>query len=206
MLARAYKIETERLIIRCYQPEDATMLKRSIDESVEHLLPWMPWAKNEPEPVQLKIERLRKYRGQFDLGHDYTFGIFSKNEKVLIGSTGLHTRVGKNAREIGYWINSNHLNKGYAIEAVKALTKTGFEVEKLERLEIHCDPSNTRSQAIPRKLNYIHECTLKNRTTDSEGKKRDVMIWTLFKEAYLKSDLNDFECKAFDSTNNLIEV
>ena len=88
MLAKTYKIETERLIIRCYEPKDAKLLKQSIDESLEHLIPWMPWAKNEPESLANKMGRLRKCRGQFDLGLDYTFGIFSKDEKKLIGSTG----------------------------------------------------------------------------------------------------------------------
>ncbi|MEO0877546.1 MAG: N-acetyltransferase, partial [Bacteroidota bacterium] len=60
MLARAYRIETERLVIRCYQPKDAELLKRSIDESLEHLLPWMTWAKNEPESIEAKRERIRK--------------------------------------------------------------------------------------------------------------------------------------------------
>ena len=69
----------------------------------------MVWAKAEPEPLAAKVERLRKYRGQFDLGENYTFGIFSKDEKVLVGSTGLHPRIGPNAREIGYWINARDL-------------------------------------------------------------------------------------------------
>jgi RimJ/RimL family protein N-acetyltransferase len=47
----AYKIITERLIIRCYEPSDAESLKSAIDESLEHLLPWMPWTKNEPETI-----------------------------------------------------------------------------------------------------------------------------------------------------------
>ncbi len=140
MLARTYKIESKRLCIRCYAPTDATLLKTAIDESLEHLLPWMPWAQNEPEPLQAKADRLRKYRGQFDLGVDYTFGIFSKDQQMLIGSTGLHTRLTGNAREIGNWIHARYLRQGYATEAVAALVQVGFEVEQLERIEIRCDP------------------------------------------------------------------
>ncbi|MEM9723792.1 MAG: GNAT family protein, partial [Bacteroidota bacterium] len=206
MLAQTYKIETERLIIRCYQPEDAPLLKQAIDESLSHLLPWMPWAKHEPEPLKAKVARLRKYRGQFDLGIDFTFGIFSKDEKVLIGSTGLHTRLDEHAREIGYWINANYLRRGYALEAVTALTIVGFELEGLDRIEIHCAPNNIRSQGIPQKLGYVHEATLKNRTTGTEGKQRDVMIWTMFKEVYLKSRLKDLEIKAFNVMNERISI
>lgn len=123
MLAKAYRIETERLVIRCYQPQDAALLKAAIDESLDHLRPWMPWAVQEPESLAAKQGRMRKYRGQFDLGQDYVFGIFSKNEELQVGSTGLHTRVGDKAREIGYWISAKHIQRGYATESTRALRR-----------------------------------------------------------------------------------
>lgn len=206
MKAKAYKIVTERLIIRCYQPQDAVLLKKSIDESLEHLKPWMPWAEKEPETLEAKLERTRKCRGQFDLGLDFVFGIFSKDEKNLIGSTGLHTRIGENAREIGYWINVNFLKLGYATETVKALVKIGFEIEALERIEIRCSPNNLASQAIPKKIGFVHEATLKNRKKNLNGGSEDVMIWTLFKEDYLKSSLTSFNLTAFDIAGNKIET
>lgn len=204
-LAKTYKIETERLIIRCYSPKDAVLFKKAIDESLEHLKPWMPWANNEPESLAAKVEWLRKFRGQFDLGRDYIFGIFNKSEDELIGSTGLHPRTGRQSREIGYWISVRHLKKGYALEATKALTKVGFEIEGLERIEIHCAANNIRSQNIPKKLGYIHEATLRHRTIDSDGKKRDVMIWTMFKEDYFNNSLRDFELKAFNVIDEEIQ-
>jgi RimJ/RimL family protein N-acetyltransferase len=197
-LARAYRIETERLVIRCYEPSDAPKIQEAITESLDHLLPWMPWAKNEPESLDAKINRLRLFRGQFDLGQDYVFGIFNKSETELIGSTGLHTDVGKHAREIGYWINLKFIGQGFATEAVNALTKVGFEVEQLTRIEIRCAPDNVRSQSIPRKLGYKLEATLKNRIEDISGNFRDVMIWTMFKSDYERSPIQNVELKAFD--------
>lgn len=197
-IARTYRIETERLVIRCYTPSDAQMLFDSVTLSVEHLLPWMPWAKNEPSSLEDKINLIRMFRGQFDLGTDYTFGIFNKQETELLGGCGLHTRVGKDAREIGYWIGVNHINKGYATEMVQALTKVGFEIEKLKRIEIHCAPENIRSQSIPRKLGYTLEALLKNRTTDSNGNPRDTMIWTMFADEYEVSPIKEAVFKAYD--------
>ncbi|MES2731624.1 MAG: hypothetical protein V4714_07745 [Bacteroidota bacterium] len=48
-MAKVYRIETDRLVIRCYEPSDAEKLKNAITESLDHLRPWMPWAQNEPE-------------------------------------------------------------------------------------------------------------------------------------------------------------
>jgi len=47
----AYRIQTDRLLIRCYSPEDAPKLKEAIDASLDHLRPWMPWAKDDPETL-----------------------------------------------------------------------------------------------------------------------------------------------------------
>jgi len=41
-LGPAYRIESERLVIRCYNPKDALLLQKSVQESVEHLRPWLP--------------------------------------------------------------------------------------------------------------------------------------------------------------------
>lgn len=203
---KTYRIETERLIIRCYQPSDAHLLWQSVNESIEHLRPWMPWINNEPEDVQAKLERIRKMRANFDSDTDYTFGIFDKTEQTLIGSTGLHTRVGKDAREIGYWINVNEINKGYATEAVCALTKIGFEIEHLARIEIHCDSRNTNSFSIPKKLGYQLEATLKGRFRDNNDIPRDKMIWTLFSENYCHTNIKSTLLKAFDILGQEIKI
>jgi len=59
----------------------------------------------------------------------------------VLGSTGLHTRVGAGAREIGYWIHQDYINQGLATEATAALTKVAFAIDQVTRIEIHCDPN-----------------------------------------------------------------
>ena len=203
-LGPAYLIESERLVIRCYNPTDALYLQKAVQESIEHLRPWMPWVKDEPEELKVKIERLRLFRADFDLSKNYVYGIFDPNETELVGGTGLHPRVGSNAFEIGYWIHVNHVNKGYATEISAALTKVAFEVEHVNRVEIHCDPDNTRSAAIPKKLRYVFEATLRNRCENIEGELIDSMIWSLQKDDYLKSPAAKAKIVAYDVFGNII--
>ena len=203
-LGPAYRIESERLVIRCYNPTDALYLQKAVQESVEHLRPWMPWVKDEPEELKVKIERLRLFRADFDLSKNYVYGVFDPNETGLLGGTGLHPRVGSNAFEIGYWIHVNHVNKGYATEISAALTKVAFEVENVNRVEIHCDPNNIKSAAIPKKLGYVYEATLRNRCENIEGELIDSMIWSLLKEDYLKSPAAKAKIVAYDAFGNTI--
>ncbi len=200
----AYRIETRRAVIRCWQPADAPVLKKAIEESLEHLQPWMDWALDEPTDLQTKIDLIRRFRGRFDLDQDFTYAIFNREESRVLGGTGLHTRPGGSAREIGYWIHKNHINRGLATEVAGALTRVAFEIDRVDRVEIHCDPKNARSAAVPRKLGYIHEATLGRRLFTANNPPRDTMIWTLFAHDYPESPAAKAEIKAFDATGRPI--
>jgi RimJ/RimL family protein N-acetyltransferase len=199
----AYRIITPRLVIRCYNPADAPLLENSVTESLNHLLPWMPWAAVEPEPLDAKIERLRNFRARFDLGQDFTYGIFTPTQDRLIGGAGLHTRIGPDALEIGYWLHKDFTNQGYATETAAALTRVGFEIHKVGRIEIHCAGTNLRSAAVPRKLGYTLDATLQKRGFHN-GQPTSGLLWSLFIEDYPKSPAIAFECAAYDAAERRI--
>jgi RimJ/RimL family protein N-acetyltransferase len=200
----AYRIVTPRLVIRCWNPIDAPLLKAAVDENLDHLQPWMPWANDEPTTLSHKVQLLRTFRGNFDLGTDYLYGIFNLDETRVFGGTGLHVRQGANAREIGYWIDKEQINQGLATEVSAALTRVAFEIDGVDRVEIHCGPSNIRSASVPRKLGFVHEATLKRRLVDSSGEPRDTMIWTLFAADYPTSPAADSQLTAFDAAERQI--
>lgn len=199
----AYRIETKRLVVRCYDPSDAPLLAESVTESLEHLRPWMPWVYNEPEPIEEKVQRLKLFRGNFDLGQNFTYGIFNIEGTKLIGGTGLHTRLGGNELEIGYWIHRAYVNQGLVTESTAALVKVAFEMIHIHRLEIHCDPENFASAAIPRKLGFTHEGTLRAKTRFLDGWS-DSMIWGLLETDYPGSPSSKAEIKVFDANGQQV--
>ncbi len=183
MTATVYRVETPRLVLRCWHPADAALLKAAIDASVPHLLPWMPWAAHEPTDLEAKVALLRRWRAEFDLDQDYVYGIFNRGETTALGSTGLHTRAGGNAREIGYWVRADHAGQGVATEAAAALTRVAFDINGVQRVEIHCDVRNLASAAVPRKLGFVHEAN-RRRTSPATDGSYDLMVWTLFADEY----------------------
>ena len=197
----AYRIETKRLVLRCWQPEDALLMQEAAAESKEHLLPFMPWAANEPEPVESKIDRIRYFRASFDRGEDYVYGIFNPDETRVLGGSGLHTRIGEEGLEIGYWIHKDFIGQGLATELSAALTKVAFELYLVQRMEIHCAVENLASAAVPRKLGYVHEAT-RRRLAFANGRKSDSMIRTLFADEYPNTPSALAEIKAFDIVGN----
>lgn len=197
----AYRIETERLVVRCYQPSDTRLLADSVIESVEHLKPWMPWAHDEPRPFEVRLHGVKRFRGRFDLQEDYVYGIFNPEETRLIGGTGLHTRLGDRQLEIGYWIHKDFVNKGLVTESTAALVKVAFEVIHIHRIEIHCDPGNQASASIPRKLGFTHEGTLRQKTPFLD-RWSDSMVWGLLEEEYALSPSVNARIKVFDAVGN----
>ncbi len=194
----AYRIETRRLVVRCYNPTDAPLLAKSVTENVEHLRPWMPWVYDEPEPIEAKVQRLKQFRGMFDLGQNFTYGIFNPEDTRLLGGTGLHARIGERQLEIGYWIHKAYVNQGFVTECTAALVKVAFELIHVHRLEIHCDPANLASAAIPRKLGFTHEGTLRAKTPFLDHWS-DSMVWGLLEKEYPGSPSAKAEIKAFDA-------
>lgn len=205
MIDPPYRIVTRRTIIRCWEPRDAAGLKEAIDSSLDHLLPWMEWARSEPQPLWEKVALLRRFRGQFDLGRDFVYGIFAPDESEVVGGTGLHTRSGEDAFEIGYWIRAGRAGQGLATETTAALTRVAFELCGVDRLDIRVDPENAASLPIPRKLGYVEEATLRRRLPPhQDGVPRDVTHFALFRDGFSESPAARAPLEAYDSTGTRV--
>jgi RimJ/RimL family protein N-acetyltransferase len=160
----------------------------------------MPWAHREPQTVEEKVQLLRTFRGNFDLGQDYVYGIFSADESEVVGGTGLHTRHGEEALEIGYWIRASRAGEGLATEASAALTRVAFELCEVDRVEIRTEPANERSMRVPLKLGYLEEARLRRRLPMGEaGELRDAIVFSLFREAYEGTPSAATSLEAYDA-------
>jgi len=195
-----YRIETERVVIRCYDPEDAPLLKEAVDSSIDHLLPWMPWARNEPQTLDEKVELLRAFRSQFDADENYPYGVFTPDESRQLGGAGLHPRGGEGSLEIGYFIRADAIGQGLATEVAAVLTRAGIEKCGLDRIDIQVDPENERSLGIPRKLGFAEEATLRRRLEPKEpgGPRRDSILFTMLAEELPGSPCTTYEYVAYD--------
>jgi RimJ/RimL family protein N-acetyltransferase len=196
-----YLIRTDRLVIRCWHPRDAPLLKEAIDSSLDHLRPWLPWADGEPTPLAEKIALLRRFRGNFDLSKDFAYGLFWRDESAVVGGSGLHRRVGPGAFEIGYWIRAGEAGRGLATEATAALTRVGLELCGADRIEIRVEPDNRPSLAIPRKLGFSEEGMLRRRLepTGRDGARRDVLVFSMFRDGLTGTPAAAVAYEAFDA-------
>jgi RimJ/RimL family protein N-acetyltransferase len=202
-----YLIRTERIVLRCWEPRDAPLLADAIDSSLDHLRPWMPWADDEPRSLDDRVALLRVFRGRFDLGEDFVYGVFSHDESEVIGGSGLHTRAGEGALEIGYWIRVSAVGRGHARETAAALTRVAFGVCGVDRVEIRVDPANEASLRIPRALGFAEEATLRRRLPGRAGEPPgDAVVFVLFAGEVVGTPVSTAPLEAFDALGRSIPL
>jgi len=172
-------IRTKRLVLRCWQRDDAPLVKDAIDSSLDELRLWMPWARTEPSPLESIAQRIEQFRRAFEEGRDWTYGILDAAESRVIGGSGLHPRTQPGRLEIGYWIRSSDTGQGFATEVAAALADRAFQLHGADGVEIRCDPRNARSAAVPQRLGFTLEQTLVGDTTAPDGSVRDTQVWLL---------------------------
>jgi RimJ/RimL family protein N-acetyltransferase len=167
----------------------------------------MPWAAFEPQSLDEKVDLLRQFRGQFDLGDNYIYAIFAADESEVIGGSGLHPRVGEEAFEIGYWIRADATRRGFVTESTAALTRAAFELCGVDRVEIHVEPENEISLRVPRKLGYVEEATLRRRLPPHEpdGPRRDAVVFTMLAEHLADSPCANASFKAYDAAGRSVD-
>jgi RimJ/RimL family protein N-acetyltransferase len=192
-----YRVETERLVLRCWDPADADALDDAVAESIEELRVWMPWAAQPFEEPTIEI--LRRFRGGFDLGADFAYAILS-HAGELLGATGLHTGDGTGL-EIGYWIRTSRTGEGFATEAAAALSRVALELCGVERVDIRIEPENEPSLRIPRRLGYREEALLRRALVPlvRGGPRRDAILFTLSLQELASSPCAAVDYRAFDA-------
>lgn len=194
----AYRLETERLVLRCWSPErDSVLVRASLDRSDRHLRPFIPFMSQEPRSLEETAVWLRGHRAAFDGGRHFRYAMFDRAETQLIGEAMLLDRHGRGEREVGYWIDVEHVGRGYATEAAGALTRVALEIDRVDRVELQCVPENEASAAIAKKLGYRHEATLRRRAIGTDGVVRDLMIWNLFQDDYPESPARRIALRAY---------
>ncbi|CAB4593095.1 unannotated protein [freshwater metagenome] len=141
-------------VVRKYEEDDASALMRAVTESLDHLLPWMPWAKFEPQSVEQRKALIREWDAEWRNHSNFVMGIF-KGERV-VGGTGFHLRGDNGSIEIGYWLHVDFVGQGIAVQVTSALTKCAFATwPEISVVEIVHDQANKNSRRIPESLGFL---------------------------------------------------
>lgn len=170
-------LETEHLLIRFPQPGDGAMVNRAVVSNLPRLKPWFPWAQNAPTPEESEAI-VRRNCIKIMERSDLMLLVLHKETGEMVASSGLH-RINWDVPkfEIGYWATSDYEGKGLVTEAVQGIAAFAFDTLHANRVEIRCDPANTRSARVAEKCGFFLEARLKNDARDTSGSLRDTLVF-----------------------------
>ena len=169
------------LHLRRWREEDADALSAAVEENLEHLRPFMPWAAGEPVPRDERIALIRTWEQDRLAGAGEVLGIWFGGR--VAGGCGLHARIGGGALEIGYWIHRDLTRRGLATEVARRLCERAFADPAIDRVEIHHDRANAASAGVPARLGFTHvsDTPRPPQAPAEEGVER---VWRLTRAAF----------------------
>jgi ribosomal-protein-serine acetyltransferase len=150
----------DRITLRALRVEDAERVFELTDANRSYLRRWLPWldAARSPDDTRAAIERGLEQEASRNGFHA---GIFE--DERLIGAIGLHYVDWVNrATSIGYWLAEPFVGRGIMTRCCRALVEHAFTDLKLHRVEIRVAVGNRRSRAIPERLGFREEGTIRD--------------------------------------------
>lgn len=178
-------LDTGRVRIRCYRPDDGPALSAAVNSSYAHLRPWMPWA-TPCQSVAQSTRLVRTFRARWLLAEDFVLGIWTPDESQLLGGTGFHLRHGPlelGVAEIGMWIRGEQAGQGLGTHVLEALVGWGFSAWPWRRLVWKCDTGNVASRRTAEKAGLVLEGVQRLDARTVDGRLRDTACYAVVKEA-----------------------
>jgi RimJ/RimL family protein N-acetyltransferase len=159
----------ERVILRPWSEDDIPTILAEIEDP--DILHWMPVI---PRPYT-REDALAFVNDELGLGpHQFAIEVDGR----VVGSIGL--RVNENdTGHAGYWLARSERGRGIVPDALRTLTRYGFEELGLGRMELITDPDNQSSQRVAEKVGYRREGVLRSHLLHPDGRRRDSVMFSL---------------------------
>lgn len=175
------RLETARLILRGWSPEDAANLYEYAKSP--NVGPMAGWKPHESEEESMEV--LASFIGDGDV-----WALESRETGRVIGSIGLHKRSRGALSfdyELGYALAEEHWGQGLMVEAADAVIAHAFGKLGANVLIAAHFPFNDRSRRVIEKLGfrYLRQSDRSFRRWD--GQLVDELVYMLTHEAYIRA-------------------
>jgi len=155
----SYRVN-DYLELRLLQLADTDELFALTDTHRNYLRVWMPWLDSVQSPADTRSFILSSLQQLADNNGPVTAICENGNIAGIIGfnRSDHANRIGT----IGYWLAESYTGRGLMTAACRALISYGFQSLGLNRIVIAAATENHRSRAIPERLGFVHEGTLRD--------------------------------------------
>ncbi len=154
----SYQI-SERHKLQMLEPHNAEELFSLCEKNRAYLRGNLPWLDSTQSPADT-LSFIQSSLHRFANGKGVNLGIWVDN--ALVGIIG-HAHIDwiNRIATIGYWLAEAHQGKGIITSSCRAVIDDAFNTLKVNKVVITCASGNLRSRAVPERLQFVHEGTLR---------------------------------------------
>ena len=146
---------TQRLILRRPGLSDApAVFEYASDPEVTRYMDWRTHT-----DVQDTVDFLRRCAPRWASGEELSWLLATRPADVVIGAVGCRVRA--QAAEIGFVLNREYWQQGYATEAASAVVAWAFSDDSILRVWATCDAENLASARVLEKIGMTREAILR---------------------------------------------
>jgi len=180
------RFETERLIVRRYEPEDAAWYYATGKKNRAHL------ERYESGNVifNLKIEEeaesaIQGMVADWEARKYFFMGAFEKQSKRFVAQIYIGVTKGDLPEfDIGFFVDIDHEGKGHVSEAVKGSLRFIFENLRARRVRLECDDTNLRCMRVAERCGFVREAHFRENKLNPDGTISGTMVYGLLRREY----------------------
>jgi len=147
------------LELRLLEERHASTVFALTNQDRAFLRQWLSWV----DSTLVEDDTLAFIRAaleQFAAGEAITAGVWSQNRFAGVLGTHKFNRLFRKV-ELGYWLGESFQGQGIMTDCCRAMISHIFDELEMNRVEICCAVGNAKSIAIPKRLGFTLEGTLR---------------------------------------------
>jgi len=180
----------DALTLRLIDPEYAEDIYAVVDANREHISRWLPWVE-----ITRCADDTRNFAARQIESHakglSCSMTVF-EHDKV-VGGCGWNAvapnatlpNIQTDVADIGYWLVANAVGRGIITRCARALIDHTFNNTEIFRITIRAEPDNERSWAVPERLGFVREGTMRH-ICRWNGRWVDHHLYAMLREDWLE--------------------
>ncbi len=165
------RLETERLVLRCYQAGDGRWYYPMSQKNRAHLSRYE--AGNRAMSIQTEEDAevmVRAMAAEWVAREAFFMGAFDKRSgefvaQIYVGPVNWDVPE----FQLGYFADCDHEGRGYVTEGAKAALGFIFEHLKAHRVRLGCDDTNVRSYRVAERCGMVREAHFRENHIHADG-------------------------------------
>jgi ribosomal-protein-serine acetyltransferase len=178
--------ETERLILRCYEPGDGAWYFSMSQRNREHLLPFE--AQNPALSIHSEADAeilVRELIAQWVGRKSFFLGAFDKTTREFVAQIYVGPVNWELPEfEMGFFVDKDQEGQGYITEAATSTVNFVFEHLKAWRIRMECDDTNERSIKVAERCGFVREGHIRQNKKNPDGTFSGTLIYGLLRSEF----------------------